>query len=226
MSSAPLIQADLLSRLGWRPRAAPETVATGVAPIDRLTGGLPRGAVTEIFGPASSGRTSLLVSILADAAARQETCAVVDACDAFDPASAAAAGVDLDRLLWVRCAGNPEHALKAADLLVNAGGFGLIVLDIAGVAPRIARRIPLASWFRLRRAIENTPTLLIVVGREPCAGSCVSLLLEMKKESVVWSGAPNARLLRGVALQAIPRKPVRPAPAAFAAESGWVACQR
>ena len=79
MSSALLIPADLASRLGWRPRHAQETVPTGVAEVDRLIGGLPRGAVTEIFGPASSGRTSLLVSILAEAVARQENLEVNDA---------------------------------------------------------------------------------------------------------------------------------------------------
>jgi len=162
-------------------RRAPETAPTGVVEIDCRTGGLPRGSLTEIFGPASSGRTSLLVSVLAQATGRQEVCAVVDSSDAFDPASAAEAGVDLDRLLWVRCAGHPEHALKAADLLANAGGFGVIVLDLADVAPRIARCIPLSAWYRLRRTIENTPTILVVVEREPCAQSCASLRLDMER---------------------------------------------
>jgi len=200
-------------------RPAPRAVPTGVAEIDCLIGGLPRGAITDVFGPPSSGRTSLLVSVLAEATRRQEVCAVVDSGDAFDPASATAAGVDLGRLLWVRCAGNPGHALKAADLLVNAGGFGIIVLDLADVPPRIARHIPLPSWYRLRRAIENTPTILIVVEQEPGAGSCASLLLEMRKDRVAWSGAPNARLLDGVTLAAAPRKPVRSATAAFKAQA-------
>ena len=88
-------------RLAERP--ASEAVPTGVAEIDALTGGLPRGALTEICGPASSGRTSLLLSLMAVATTRGEVCALVDACDAFDPESAAAAGVDWKRLLWVRC---------------------------------------------------------------------------------------------------------------------------
>src|SRR5207244_12743326 len=80
-----------------------ESVPTGIAPLDALTGGLPRGAITEIFGPPASGRTSAMVSILAEATARDEVCALVDGNDAFDPKSAAAAGLDLKRLLWVRC---------------------------------------------------------------------------------------------------------------------------
>src|SRR5689334_13610311 len=96
--------------LDWQSRPAPERVTSGIPGID-----LPRGALTEIFGPASSGRTSLLLSILAAATAREEVCVLVDAEDEFDPVSAEAAGVDLKRLLWVRCGHHAEHALKATD---------------------------------------------------------------------------------------------------------------
>ena len=89
------------SRLEIRP--TPEMVSSGIPALDALTGGLPRGCLTEICGPASSGRTTLLLAALAAATRRGEFCAVVDASDALDPHSAAAAGVDLDRLLWVRC---------------------------------------------------------------------------------------------------------------------------
>src|SRR5438128_10317205 len=108
------LRAQLESALGgrwpspftFRERPRTETVSSGIAPIDLLTGagGLPRGALTEIFGPDSSGRTSLLLSLLAQMTAREEACALVDSTDAFDPLSAEAAGVDLRRLLWVRCA--------------------------------------------------------------------------------------------------------------------------
>ena len=89
------------SRLDIRP--APEMVSSGIPAIDALTGGMPRGCLTEICGPASSGRTTLLLAALAAATRRGEFCAVVDASDALDPHSAAAAGVDLNCLLWVRC---------------------------------------------------------------------------------------------------------------------------
>src|SRR5579864_4132593 len=108
MSTA-VLKAKLESALGsplfsFRERAAPETIATGIREVDSACGGLPRGAITEIVGPASSGRTTLLYSILAEATARGEACALVDASDAFDPASAAAAGADFQQLLWIRCA--------------------------------------------------------------------------------------------------------------------------
>ena len=189
----------------WQSQPASELVRSGVSGIDTSTGGLPRGCLTEIFGPASSGRASLLVSILAEATARDEVCALVDAEDSFDPASAAAAGVRLDRLLWVRSAHNAEHALKAADLLIQGGGFGLVAMDLGDTPPETARRISLTSWFRLRRAVEHTPTVLVTVARQSNAKTCASLTLECKRERVTWSGSPvedaPARLLRNIGVR-------------------------
>ena len=90
------------SRLEVRP--TPEMVSSGIRQIDDLAGGLPRGCLSEICGPASSGRTSVLLAALAAATRRQEACALVDTTDALDAVSARAAGVDLERLLWIRCA--------------------------------------------------------------------------------------------------------------------------
>src|SRR6266478_5695082 len=84
-------------------RPSPEMVSSGIREIDALTGGLPRGCLSEIWGSASSGRTSVLLAALAAATRREEVCALVDATDALDAVSAAAAGVDLERLLWIRC---------------------------------------------------------------------------------------------------------------------------
>src|SRR5262245_31210463 len=77
--------------------------ATDVGCLDtELAGGLPRGQLSELVGGRSSGRTSVLMQMLAAATARRELVALVDALDMFDPASASAAGVDFDRLLWIR----------------------------------------------------------------------------------------------------------------------------
>src|SRR5689334_11799810 len=114
----------------WQSRPVPDCISTGIPEIDAATGGLPRGALTEIVGPASSGRTTLIHAILAAASAREEFCALVDTEDAFSPWDAAAAGTDLHRLLWVRCTRNAEHALKTTDLLIQGGGFGLVILDL------------------------------------------------------------------------------------------------
>lgn len=209
--------------LGRGERPAPELVATSVPEVDALTGGLPRGALTEICGPASSGRTSLLLTALAEATRREEACALVDAGDAFDPHSAAASGVELSRLLWVRC-NDPmtrspnrpitrclEQALRAADLLLQAGGFGLVALDLGDLPPTLVRRVPLTSWFRFRRAVERTPTVLLLVEQEPCARTCASLVLRLQNQQSAFSsqhsakpsiGPPHARLLCGLKLQA------------------------
>jgi hypothetical protein len=188
--------------LDWQSRPAPECVPSGIPALDDATGGLPRGCLTEIFGPPSSGRTSLLLAILAQATHREEVCALIDAEDAFDPASASAAGVLLDRLLWVR-SDNAEHALKAADLLIQGGGFGLVVLDLGDTPPATARRISLTSWFRLRRAVENTPTVLISVARQSNAKTCASLQLACARDHTRWSGAlHSSRLLRAISARA------------------------
>jgi len=206
-------------------RRAPEMVSSGIPELDALTGGLPRGCLTEICGPASSGRTTVLLAALAAATCRGEFCALIDASDALDPHSLAAAGVDLDRLLWVRCedsspqrhrdiektknqkeVGNSpqgnwkfelnnsgqsgrrlEQVLRATDLLLESGGFGLIILDLADLPPQIARRIPLTTWFRFRRAVEHKPTILLAIEQQPIAGSCSSLLLQLGVLSTQYS---------------------------------------
>jgi len=216
------------SRLEIRP--APEMVTSGIPALDALTGGLPRGCLTEICGPPSSGRTSVMLAALASATHRGEYCAVIDASDALDSHSLAAAGIDLDRLLWVRCDENSprrpstslredrdtekdkplkernsgfnkrtgsnknglrpsehrlEQVLHATDLLLESGGFGMIILDLADVQHQAARRIPLTTWFRFRRAVEHKPTILLAIEQHPIAGSCSSLLLQLGSQKVL-----------------------------------------
>ena len=256
-SSIPLVTPA--SRLEIRP--APEMVTSGIPQLDALTGGLPRGCLTEICGPASSGRTTVMLAALAAATRRGEYCALIDTSDALDPHSVAAAGVDLDRLLWVRCgedsplkenspqrhpstslrAGSGtekknqkeriqsrgenqsehrlEQVLRATDLLLESGGFGLIVLDLADVPPQATRRIPLTTWFRFRRAVENKSTILLAIEEQPIAGSCSSLLLQLKaakrRKNAAHGASSHAHLLTGLELNAelirsrIERKPAR-----------------
>ena len=184
--------------LTWQLRPDPELLPSGIPQID-----LPRGCLTEIVGSASSGRTSLMLSILAQATAREEVCAVVDAEDVFSPHDAEAAGVDLSRLLWVRCTHNAEHALRAADLLIQGGGFGVVVMDLGDTPERTARRISLTSWFRLRRAVEHTPTVLIALARQANAKTCASLIVECGRAHTNWTGAHGiSRLLRAIEVRA------------------------
>jgi hypothetical protein len=232
------------SRLAVRP--APEMASSGIAAMDALMGGLPRGCLTEICGPASSGRTTLLLAALAAATRRGECCAVVDASDALDPQSAVAAGVELERLLWVRCGESSpqkclEQLLRAADLLLESGGFGMIALDFGDLPPQTARHIPLTTWFRFRRAVEHTATVLLAVERQSIAGSCSSLLVELglvkmeeaklgRESGPVDSLFPvptHARLLTELEITAevvrsrMERKPACSAETTFASRTAW-----
>jgi recombination protein RecA len=294
---------------GFRNRPAMELQPSGVGELDAvLGGGFPRGSLVELCGPASSGRTSLALSLLAQST--QEACAFVDVSDSLDPISLAAAGVELQRLLWIRCgdtegrgpdfkassyiapseketgktggfdsgskkplpvhgwrhprelmrgvdkaipsligkqvapavsaqlhvvarcAGEQverdrelprrgfrtprslpslrefdppsqvrsgsrgvkpwkrlEQALKTTDLLLHGGGWGVVVVDLGGISWVDARRIELNTWFRFRRAIENTPTILLLLGEESCAKSCASLVLRFHRRADNWSRA-------------------------------------
>jgi len=296
------------SALTPAPRAIRPVAPTGIANLDELLdGGLPLGAITEVVGPECSGRTSLALSFLAQMTQAGKVCAWVDVSNALDPESAAAIGVELNWLLWVRCgvedatapieAANanftlpekyripapatkglhgavggflrPEQAaglvtghdfsraaksqknngalapegsskgdsrqipsfskasttleerlsptaantglngrtrsskkpwnridqaLRVTDLLLQAGGFSAIVLDMGGIAPADAARIPLASWFRYRAAAERTQASIVLLTQHPCAKSSAGLLLRLepgrvlKEEPTVFTG--------------------------------------
>jgi hypothetical protein len=186
------LQSDIAKRFAdafkVHEKAVVETLSTGIDEVDALTGGMPRGAISEIFGPASSGRTSLMFSMLAYATTHEETCALVDTSDVFAPTAAAAAGMDFDRLLWIRCGGNLEHAFKATDLLLHAGGFGLVILDLGDVAGKDARRIITSWWYRFRHTVEDRPTVLTVISEQACTRSCAALTLELNG-AAKWSRA-------------------------------------
>jgi hypothetical protein len=207
---------------GFQKREDQGKLSTGIPAMDRLTsGGIARGTLTEICGPPSSGRTSLLFTLLAHATRQGECCAWIDADGTFDPHSAAEAGADLDRILWVNCGGNTEHALKAVDLLTQAGGFALVVLDMADSPEPDVRRISLASWFRLRHAAERTGAALLVVEATMHAKSCSALQLVMKRKRPMWAG----KLLRGIHAEAESRKHYRSQSADFTAVCHAEACR-
>ena len=199
------IESDIAGRFenafGLQEKKAALTLATGISEVDALTGGIPRGALSEVFGPASSGRTSLLLSMLSYATSHDEICVIVDINDTFAPTSAVSAGIDFDRLLWIRCGANLEHGFKATDLLLHAGGFGLVILDMGDVAGKDARRIISSWWYRFRRTVENKPTAIVVVSAEACTRSCASLTLELngvaewKKTNESNCGKPKGNVL-------------------------------
>jgi recombination protein RecA len=183
----------VVSPFGYRDRKSVETVLTGIPEIDALAGGFPRGALTEICGPPCSGRTTVLLSALASRMAEAEVCALIDARDSFDPRSAEAAGVELQQLLWVRCR-SLEQSLRAADLVIQGGGFGFIALDLSDLAPETVRHVPLNAWFRFRRAVEDTSTVLLVLEQESNAKTCASLVLRMSLKAAKWSSTGESNV--------------------------------
>ncbi len=164
-------------------------------------GGWPRGQLSELVGPASSGRTSLWLRTLAAATARGELVALVDVLDQFDVASAVAAGVDLTRLLWIRghVVTNPglcrdrnqramEQAIKALTLLLQAAAMGVVVFD-AGDAPlETLKRLPFTTWLRLQRMVEGSQTVCLLVGGEPMARSAAGLSVRVGASAPRFTG--------------------------------------
>jgi recombination protein RecA len=283
------------SALTPAPRIIRSIVPTGIVPVDEvLDGGLPVGAITEMVGAECSGRTGLALSFLAGITKAGKVCAWVDVSDRLQPESAAATGVDLARLLWVRCGviarsraaeaianrfelpkkyfvpspvkkglhgggfgphprtetkglsdaisgflnpevtgprcvetqrrarsrqeafeysrplqlgkkGRPiisnkpwmrmEQALRVTDLLLQAGGFSAIVLDMGSIAPEYASRVPLATWFRYRAAAERSQTSILLLTQHACAKSSAGLVLRFDagralcEERTVFTGA-------------------------------------
>ena len=197
-------------------------VPTGVSALDAtLRGGLPRGQLSEITGPRSSGRTSLLFQLLASVTRDGEIAALIDTFDRLDVMSASAAGIALDRLLWVRGqaltrmqesgiryqdsglgqdsgirtqpggAGlferTLDRALKALNLVLQAGGFGVVAIDLADVPPLVLKRIPFTTWLRVQRIVEGSDTACVLLTPEPLSRSAGGLTLTLTSRSA-WDG--------------------------------------
>ena len=247
MASLGVIRAEVEKRLPgaltvYR-RSAIEIFPTGLAILDEQIGGIPGGALTQICAPGdiSSGRTTLLVSLMAQVTRRGQFCALVDASDGFDPISAEAAGVDLSRLLWVRCGISREQGLrkkrlrpleqafKAADILVQNGGFSVIAVDLSAVDERQVNKIPLTTWFRFARVMERTPSALVFLTPYPAAQSCAGLTLHLSCAKPGWTPpteVSHGRLLTELNFEAEIgrarlRKPVQSARPRFSASSLW-----
>jgi recombination protein RecA len=285
MSSAATVRAQVEAALAGRipgaltpvAKAIREVMPTGVGAVDEvLEGGLPVGAVTEMIGAECSGRTALALSFVAGVTRAERVCAWVDVSDALSPESAAAAGVDLKRMLWVRCGvvatkkvevrenfkltekyfaapvvtkglhggghgphprmevkgmsdgvgallresyaigprcaeaqrrergrgerveavcgwakgaevrsggvsvwGRMEQAMRVTDLLLQAGGFSAIVLDMGSLAPEQVSRIPLATWFRYAAAAERSRSSVVLLTQHGCSKSSAGLVLRL-----------------------------------------------
>jgi len=158
-------------------------LSSGVARLDALlAGGLPCGWLSELYGPLSAGKTSLALTLMATATKRGEIVACVDLPAALHPASAAVAGADLRRLLWVHPR-SVTDALRCTEVLLQAGGFAMIVLDLDAPA---ARPLRAAIWPRLMRAAEQSHTACVVLAAHRVAGGCATLSLGLERRAACW----------------------------------------
>ena len=182
-------------------------VATNIVRLDAcLRGGLPRGQLCELAGPHSSGRTTLLLQLIGAATRRGEIAALVDTCDRLDVGAAVAAGVDLDRLLWIRGAitqqralspsgrdaieWSVDRALKALNLVLQAGGFGVVAIDLADIPLVTLKRLPFTTWLRVQRVIAGSDTACVLVVPEPLARSAGGLTVSLAGRPG-WTGTAD-----------------------------------
>jgi recombination protein RecA len=201
--------------------------STGVDALDtKLAGGWPQGQLSEVVGPVSSGRTSVLLATLSQATRAGGVVALVDVADRLDPASAAEAGVVLDRVLWVRGAQATygpartaasraladravQQGIRAFDLIARAGGFAVIACDVADVPASSLRALPAATWLRISHVLEGQTTAGLLVGAQPLgrSGGGVSIALRARGE---WAGhSAQSRRLAGLTSSASVAQRVR-----------------
>lgn len=206
-SRRPQPDADVPALATWRVRpdlGAPgiRRIRTGLAPLDGLLdGGFSPGQLAELAGPQTSGRTRVLLGTLAGVTAHGAWAALVDATDALDPPSAAALGITLDRLLWVRCGRRLDVAWRAADLLVRSGGFELVAVDLGDLPPWTLGRTPSGVFVRLQRAVERAPTGVLIAAPRRVAGSLAAVAVALVPQRLRWGqGGPG--LLAGLEIEA------------------------
>jgi recombination protein RecA len=191
-------------------------VPSDVVALDAcLRGGLPRGQLSELSGPQSSGRMTLLLQFMAAATRRGELAALIDTCDRLDVSSVVAAGVDLERLLWIRGSDTMmrnavrsavtsvsdrvvDRALKALNLVLQAGGFGVVAIDLAEVPPPVVKRLPFTTWLRVQRTIEGSDTACVLVTPEPLARSAGGVTLSLWGRPAWIGTADRSRRLTGL----------------------------
>ena len=195
------LQAEEPLLRGEDPRS--RALGTGIAGLDELLlGGFPRGQISEVHGAVSSGRTALVLALAARLTRAGSLVAWVDPADRLDPGSAAAAGVHLARLLWLRGERRGREtllpAVSAVGTLLGSGLFEAVVFDLAGIPATARQRLPGTTWIRLQRLIEDQPSALILIADGHVSHGPGGAALAMKASAPRWSGAPPARLLRGV----------------------------
>ncbi|HXA19160.1 MAG TPA: hypothetical protein VN380_19370 [Thermoanaerobaculia bacterium] len=172
-----------------------EILPTTIEPLDALLGGgLARGKMTELAGRGT--RFSIVMATLAAATSIGEAAALIDAGDSFDPQLAEAAGVDLQRLLWVRPR-TMKQTVTAAEM-IGATGFQLVIIDIGSRRPP-GRRVPDATWVRLARVAESHGATILVSAPYALTGTTSEAMVLAHAPRARWLGRGNSpRVLAGI----------------------------
>ena len=179
------------------PTQNPEPILpTGIESLDQLLrGGLPLGTISEFTGSFSSGKTSLLFTLLAATTSEHFRVAYIDTFDTFDPHFARTAGIQLQRLLWIRCQGDSllnkvQNSLKTADILTRSQDFRVIVLDLEAASNESreanVQKIPFHCWFRIKKVLQGKKVAFFLLSHNPCAGSAATTVLGLDRSSVRW----------------------------------------
>jgi recombination protein RecA len=169
-----------IMRMGDKTTLAIEAVSTGALALDLALGigGLPRGRITEIYGPESSGKSTLAMHVVAEAQRLGGTCAYIDAEHAMDPIYAKAIGVDVDKLL-ISQPDTGEQALEICDMLVRSGALDVVVIDsVAALTPKaeiegemgdshvgLQARLMSQALRKLTGTINRTNTIVIFINQ-------------------------------------------------------------
>ncbi len=169
-----------IMRLGENAHMVVEAIPTGALALDLALGigGLPRGRITEIYGPESSGKSTLAMHVVAEAQRNGGTCAYIDAEHAMDPAYAKVIGVDIDKLL-ISQPDTGEQALEICDMLVRSGAIDVVVIDsVAALTPKaeiegemgdthvgLQARLMSQALRKLTASINRTGTIVIFINQ-------------------------------------------------------------
>jgi hypothetical protein len=188
---------ELLGALARQRRT--EVLPTTLEPFDALLGGgLPRGKMVELAGRRGAGRFSVVLATLASATSAGEAAVLIDLGDHLDPQLAAANGVDLRRMLWIRPQ-TMKDAVHAVEMIA-ATGFQLVVLD-AGLHPIRGRRAPDAAWVRLARTAEAQGTAMLVSTPYPMTGTASEAVVRATRTRAKWiGGGASPRVLAGMSI--------------------------
>lgn len=173
-----------------------EREITRVSSVDAAGLCLERGSLTEIVGAPSSGKTGHTIAVLSKLTQVGEVCAVIDTSNSFDPVSAHTSKVNLENLLWIKCGGDVEHAMKTADLLLQAKGFGAVWINFGQVKQGQLSYVPNSFWYRFRTLVKGSPTLLLVTTKESLLGSSARQSYSLAQNRSIWSGDGKFKLLR------------------------------